>query len=222
MGDKSGKTSRRGFFRQALAEGLEPLLELVTQDDRSGSSGVARADGRAAEADLSTDRLLRPPGAIPDPAFAEACHRCGACIEACPADAIFSWVYGAEVSGGNSPGNGTPVLRANRGACVVCDGLQCTHVCPSGALLPVHSSADINMGLAVVDQDLCVRASGEDCRLCVERCPLGHEAIELGTDDFPAILESGCVGCGVCEFACPTVPEAIRIVPAGSVRREDS
>lgn len=33
-------------------------------------------------------RYLRPPGALAEPAFLDACTRCGDCIRACPAQCI--------------------------------------------------------------------------------------------------------------------------------------
>ncbi|MGB0715399.1 MAG: 4Fe-4S dicluster domain-containing protein [Phycisphaerae bacterium] len=207
------RTSRRGFFRDALAHSLESLFDVVSGESVPPEGGSHHVD-HPGHPQVQT-RLLRPPGAICEPDFAEACHRCGACIEACPADAIIAFSYqdNSSESAPLSLGEGTPVIESRRRACVVCDGLQCTHVCPSGALLPVHDPSEIQMGCASLDTDQCVRSTGDDCALCIDHCPLGHVAIEVGSNGFPAILPSGCVGCGVCEQMCPTDPEAIQVIP---------
>jgi ferredoxin-type protein NapG len=128
-------------------------------------------------------------------------------VEACPATAIFP------LAGFDDAIDGTPVVDPDRAACVVCDGLQCTHVCPSGALLPLLDPAQIDMGVAEVYESNCIRKYGEDCDLCLVQCPLGAAAIDLDPNDMPRVNEQGCVGCGVCQFACPPEPKAIVVKP---------
>lgn len=185
---------RRGFFRDTLRQMIGPMADYL--------------------ADKLPDQLLpnetvwlRPPGAIDEARFADVCKRCGACVEVCPADAIKP----LQVLG--DPNAGTPIIDADERACVVCEGLQCTHVCPSGALLPVATPAGIDMGIAVVDADVCVRTRGEGCTVCVDVCPLGRDAIRIVGPGIPEVL-AGCVGCGVCQEACPTRPRAIVVQPA--------
>ena len=68
------------------------------------------------------------------------------------------------------------------------------------------------MGLAVARPGLCLRAKGEDCRVCVEKCPIGERALTMGGDRV-LVLDTGCVGCGVCEHYCPTWPKSIAVYP---------
>lgn len=180
-------SKRRFFFREAAARLISPLADYFEQ----------RTD------EPRESRWLRPPGAIAEAALIETCLRCGACVDICPADAIFAL---GETEG---PATGTPAIDPDRAACVVCDGLQCTTACPSGALLPLLSPGDIAMGIAEVYAPLCVRTHGESCDACVEGCPLGAEAIHFADDGPPEVLSAGCVGCGVCQFRCPTEPKAI-------------
>src|SRR5262245_54089946 len=88
---------------------------------------------------------LRPPGMMHELMLVAACVRCGKCVEECPADAISplgpDWGKAA----------GTPFIDARRQPCVVCDGIRCSHVCPSGALVPIYSPNDIMMGTALLD-----------------------------------------------------------------------
>lgn len=179
---------RREFFRNAVGRTIRPLADYL--EERMGKAPAEW--GR-----------LRPPGAIGEDRFNDTCLRCGNCVTICPATAIFSL--------GDDAGKaaGTPVIDPDQAACVVCDGLKCTHVCPSGALQPLFHASDIDMGVAEVYPSLCVRSSGEACRLCVDLCPLGASAIRFVDDGPPEVLAAGCVGCGVCQLYCPTSPKAI-------------
>ena len=159
--------------------------------------------------DLPVQReVLRPPGALPEGEFIERCYRCGNCVDVCPAHAI------KVTTGENAESVGTPYIEPSGGACVVCDDLACMKACPSGALGLVEDPAAIRMGMARVDAGVCVRSRGEDCRICVDRCPFGHDAIDISDGGEVSVVSDGCVGCGTCEFYCPTAPKAIVIKPA--------
>jgi Pyruvate/2-oxoacid:ferredoxin oxidoreductase delta subunit len=96
--------------------------------------------------------------------------------------------------------------------------------CPSGALELVPTLLDIRMGLAVVDHNVCFRTAPlaedqeqsdcqRDCQACVTQCPVGDKAIHVNEAGAIEVLASGCTGCGVCEWVCPTTPQAIVIRP---------
>jgi MauM/NapG family ferredoxin protein len=181
---------RRAFFRQFLRRVVEPAVELAEKV-------LPFPPHRA---------FLRPPGALAERAFLDTCYRCGNCADVCPAQAIFSF------RGADEELRGTPFIDPGQQPCLVCDGLQCMHACPSGALRPVPLE-QIRMGLAQVNEQTCVRSQGEDCRKCVEICPLGEKAIRLDADGWVEVLAHGCIGCGICQRACPTSPAAIAVRP---------
>lgn len=185
---------RRQFFREGLFSILKPVAEFLGE--------------RLDLPDTPLQLFLRPPGAITEADFIETCYRCGNCVEACPAVAIKLFPSKDEQL------NNTPVIDPDLAACVVCDDLSCMKACPSGALQLVSSPQDIRMGLAVFHPKLCVRTQGDDCTECIDRCPLGSTAIQLDADGLVEVLDPGCVGCGVCQFVCPTTPKAITVVPA--------
>jgi NAD-dependent dihydropyrimidine dehydrogenase PreA subunit len=106
---------------------------------------------------------------------------------------------------------GVPYIDAETSACVVCANLACMHVCPSGSIVPT-SINDIDMGTAVWNASTCVRSKGESCTICVDKCPLGSAAIELKGGQV-AVKPLGCIGCGVCQQECPTVPKSIVVIP---------
>ncbi len=152
--------------------------------------------------------VLRPPGALPEKEFLDTCYRCGNCVDVCPARAIRT------MSAEEADGAGMPYIDPDLAACVVCDELACMKACPSGALRLVADPGDIHIGLAHVDQDVCVRKRGEDCTLCLDKCPVGTDAIGINKRGVVQVEPDGCVGCGVCQFYCPTTPKAIVVEPA--------
>ena len=114
--------------------------------------------------------LFRPPGALPEAAFLETCHRCGNCVKNCPANAIFP-LETLQPDLAN-----TPYIDPEEQPCVICDSLACMYVCPSGALQPVYAE-DIKIGIAVFSADTCLRTKDVDCTYCVDTCPIGADAI---------------------------------------------
>lgn len=191
MVPESPTPPRRQFFRDSVRALLRPLVDYL---DDSAAASPARP-------------WLRPPGAIPEAEFLETCQHCGNCVEVCPAKAI------RPLQTDDEKLRNTPVIQPDIAACVLCDGLWCMKVCPSGALELVDSPAAIRMGLAVVDHQVCVRSHGEECTICVDRCPVGPQALHVGERGHVEVLQPGCVGCGVCQLYCPTQPKAIVVSP---------
>ncbi|MCU1283224.1 MAG: 4Fe-4S ferredoxin, partial [bacterium] len=138
---------------------------------------------------------------------AKHCIRCGKCVEACPADAIFP--LGADWGAAA----GTPAIDARKQPCVLCTGLKCTHVCPSGALLPTYVNNDVTMGTAKLDLDSCLTHHGQACTVCNEHCPRPGALVFDGAHGELRVVEELCVGCGLCEHYCPTEPTSIRVQP---------
>lgn len=158
-------------------------------------------------------RVLRPPGAMDPGQFETVCSRCGKCVEACPAEAI-------RMDSRQIVAEGLPYIAAAQQPCVVCESLACMHSCPTGALKLVDR-LKIKMGTARVDMELCLRERGEDCRLCVEACPITGAGQSPAGEAIFIHPESGrirvrkniCIGCGLCESHCPTEPRAIVVEP---------
>ncbi|MGC4032477.1 MAG: 4Fe-4S dicluster domain-containing protein [Tepidisphaeraceae bacterium] len=90
--------------------------------------------------------------------------------------------------------------------------------CPTGALVPTPL-VQIKMGTAVWRQHQCTRTTLEDdCRRCVDVCPMGAAAIDL-VEDYIEIKPLGCIGCGLCQQDCPTSPRAIAVIPKSARER---
>ena len=88
----------------------------------------------------------------------------------------------------------------------------CSQVCPAGAIKPVsvEQKQTIRIGVAKVNLDLCLPATGKDsCGNCAYHCPSG--AIRMvrqqgSRNQIPTVVEDRCIGCGACENLCPSRP----------------
>jgi ferredoxin-type protein NapG len=194
LDDKTEKPhDRRSMFRFGFRAIMEPVANYI-QERMEVTLPVIR-------------EVLRPPGAVAEKKFLDTCYRCGNCVDVCPAKAI------RPMSAENVNQTGTPYIDPDLSACVVCEELACMKACPSGALQLVSEPRRIRMGLAVVDNAVCVRSKGKDCTLCIDKCPFGAEAIRLNAAGAIEVVSAGCVGCGSCQFYCPTTPKAIVVHP---------
>ena len=105
---------------------------------------------------------------------------------------------------------GTPVIFPRKIPCYVC--MECPPVCPTGALdHGVEKKEQIRMGVAVIDESICLPFQGVICKACFENCPIYREAITLPDEIHPKVHEEPCIGCGICEHVCPAERAAITI-----------
>jgi MauM/NapG family ferredoxin protein len=175
-------------------------------------------------------RLLRPPGALPEPQFLDRCVKCGECMKACPTNALQPALEEA-----GPEGLWTPVLVPRIGYCEYYCSL-CSQVCPTGAIkeLTIEEKAKVKIGSAWVNKSRCIPyVFGRPCIVCEEHCPTSPKAIKLiktetklpdGTVLTPLapVLDLDlCIGCGICENKCPVVDDpAIFCTSAGETRSE--
>lgn len=134
--------------------------------------------------------MQRPPWAIPDGAFEDACTRCGDCLKACP-PAILVAAAG-----------GYPAVDFSRGECSFCG--DCVSACKPRALQRDDAGA-VPWRLKAVIGDACLARRGVECRVCGEVC--GAAAIRFrpsrGGVAQPQFDAACCTGCGGCLAPCP-------------------
>lgn len=175
----------------------------------SATAAAAPVTARAAKNQESL-RFLRPPGALPEEQFLDRCIRCGQCGETCPNRTIKYFGFENGLSSAD-----TPYIIPREKGCILC--MKCGDVCPTGAIQPIKREAEailenVDMGIARVDEQLCLSFQGKSCGVCYRACPLADIAISVGFMEQPHVTDQ-CVGCGLCERSCIQMPQAIRIIP---------
>ncbi len=227
MTDEKDKPTfdRRNFFREGLREFLNPVSEFLADriNNLPDFSAMMPDDEQTYDDDYTESYEepfhLRPPGASEEEQFLTECLRCGACMLACPHDAIviinreelsetgtydpYSWRPYKET--------GTPKIVPYEEPCRMCKEFPCANACPSGALTVPSGKAVI--GCAVPDHQTCLRAEKEQCTSCIDACPLEEKAVSEDAEGKIQVSGELCTGCGFCENACPQEPPAIRVKP---------
>jgi ferredoxin len=111
---------------------------------------------------------------------------------------------------------------------------ECGKVCPTGAIMPIdlETKRTTKIGRAYIDKNRCIPwADYKTCMVCQELCPVPQKAItfhdvEVVSPDGatvklgrPEVVPERCIGCGVCENACPVVHESAILVRAIEAER---
>lgn len=144
---------------------------------------------------------LRPPWALAEGDFIDACTRCNDCVAACPTHILIAG------------DGGYPSVEFREGECTFCG--DCVAVCQPNAL---HRTEDQPAWpyKAIVGED-CLPRQGVECRVCGDFCDA--RAIRfpprLGGSPHPEIASERCTGCGACVAPCPTLAMTVKPPPAG-------
>lgn len=151
---------------------------------------------------------LKPAGSLSLKNFSTRCTGCQLCVSECPngvlrpSDKLESLMQ--------------PEMSYERGFCRP-ECTRCSEVCPTGAIRPItkEEKTDIHIGYAVVVPDNCVAYShGEQCGNCARHCPAGaimmvprdKDAAPDAAVMVPSVNADRCIGCGACEYLCPSRP----------------
>ena len=155
----------------------------MTATETFSASRRAFLRGRARQ-----EAPLRPPWAIAEPAFLEACTTCGDCIAACPEHVLLT-------------GDGRfPEFDPMLGECSFCNA--CADACEVHAL-DLASIGPVWMLRAQI-ADSCLARNGVTCFSCRDAC--GERAIRFAPAIGGALPEldlEHCTGCGGCVAVCP-------------------
>ncbi len=188
-------------------------------------------------------RVIRPPGSLEEEDFLARCIRCGECMKVCPTNAIHPTLFEAGFEG-----IWTPMLIMRVGYCEY-SCVLCSQVCPTGAIWklteaekfgkPVNGSTNtarkakpVKIGTAFYDRGRCLPwAMDIPCIVCEEFCPTSPKAIWVLEESVtrsdkstitvqrPRVNPDLCVGCGICEHACPVQDSpAVYVTNIGETR----
>jgi len=167
------------------------------------------------ESGLVNNRLIRPPGSLPEEEFVYTCTGCGQCLKVCPNNALQSTLLEAGLAGLY-----TPRLVPRIGYCEeMCN--FCGQVCPTEAIrhITMEEKRLIQVGVAHVDKTRCIAWDTDKiCLVCNEQC--SYQAIIGDDKKRPIVKEEKCTGCGICENKCPVDGEAAIIVHASGVQKK--
>lgn len=200
LAEENIDTSRRSFLSIA---GLFALSTAVKAQDIKMDGGLAVIEDKKIP-DRQTPIL--PAGSENAKQFSQRCTACQLCVSVCPNHVL-------------RPSNELsslmqPHVSFERGFCRP-ECTKCGEVCPSRAIQRVtkEEKSSIKIGSAVWIKNNCVVfADGVRCNNCARHCPTG--AIQMipvdaeNTDSlaFPHVNNERCIGCGACEFMCPSRP----------------
>ena len=150
---------------------------------------------------------MTPPGSKNLENFNKYCTACGLCVSACRSNVLQPSFLEYGLSGMMQPH-----MDYHSGFCNY-DCKICGDVCPSQAINVFHDLKEkqlTQLGKAKFVKGNCiVNTERTECGACSEHCPTKAVDMVPFLDTglmIPKVDDTICVGCGACEFACPTVP----------------
>lgn len=205
----AGEHSRPALSRRQFLTGVPLGLIIASLTERTPYTPLQ-----------GKNRLIRPPGAIPEDEFLKTCIRCGECMKSCITNTLQPSLWESGLAG-----LWTPKLELRFAACEQNCHI-CGQVCPTQAIraLSLEEKNHAKMGTAVLRREMCiVWAENKICLICDEICP--YNAIVFRTIEGyrrPVVIPSKCNGCGWCEQKCPIQGDsAIVVVPTGEIRLKE-
>ncbi|MFW5792764.1 MAG: 4Fe-4S dicluster domain-containing protein [Bacteroidota bacterium] len=161
---------------------------------------------------------VTPPGSQSIEHFTNNCIACYLCVSKCPKNVIVPSFFDYGLQGFMQP-----KLDFNKSFCNY-DCIDCTQVCPTGAILPqtIEKKKTIQLGVARFYVESCiVMIDKTDCGACSEHCPT--KAVNMVPFEglwLPEVNPEICIGCGACEYACPTSPYKAIYVESNAVHKK--
>ncbi len=194
--------SRRKFFATLLVPALG--LRMIP--------GISEKKNNYEE---NRSHPISPPGSISVQRFSNLCTACHLCVTACPTQVLAPSLFDYGMAGMLQP-----KMNYNASYCNY-DCVECSHVCPTGALLPLNiaEKKETQLGKATfIKTDCIVVTKKADCGACSEHCPT--KAVHMVPYEglfLPEVNDDICIGCGACEHACPVKPDKAIYVVANAV-----
>ena len=193
-------TSKRSFL---LASALVTTAAMAQKKEKLMDGGLADIEAKVAP---ERQTPLTPPGSLSFQNLSTRCTGCQLCVSECPNQVL-------------RPSSDLmhlmqPTMSYEHGYCRP-ECTRCSEVCPAGAIIKVDKAekSSVQIGHAVWIKKNCVVLTDEvECGNCARHCPSGAiEMVPLDPNNeespmVPAINESACIGCGACEYVCPSRP----------------
>jgi ferredoxin len=207
-------TSKRSFL---LASALVTTAAMAQKKEKLMDGGLADIEAKVAP---ERQTPLTPPGSLSVVHYAQHCTGCQLCVSECPNQVL-------------RPSSDLmhlmlPLMSYEHGYCRP-ECTRCSEVCPAGAIKKIDKpeKTSIQIGHAVWIKKNCVVLTDEvECGNCARHCPSGAiEMVPLDHDNedspkVPAINEAACIGCGACEYVCPSRPFSAIYVEGHEVHRK--
>ena len=215
---KTGKASVDGSKRSFLiASALVSTAAMAQKKEKLMDGGLADIEDKVAP---ERQTPLTPPGSLSFQNLSTRCTGCQLCVSECPNQVL-------------RPSSDLlhlmqPTMSYEHGYCRP-ECTRCSEVCPAGAIKPVDKDekTSIQIGHAVWIKKNCVVLTDEvECGNCARHCPSGAiEMVPMEADNeespkIPAINEAACIGCGACEYVCPSRPFSAIYVEGHEVHRK--
>lgn len=196
----SGGDSRRKFLVTGSMIVGSAVLHAQTKKVDGGLAAVT-------EKKVPTRTVpLKPAGSVSLRNFSSRCTGCQLCVSECPNNVLRPSDKLATML--------QPEMSFEKGFCRP-ECTRCSKVCPAGAIRPVtpEEKTDIHIGYAVVLRDNCLPyRTGVKCGNCAAHCPTAaismvhHPDSQFADVLVPAVNADKCIGCGACEYLCPSRP----------------
>ena len=206
--------SKRSFL---IAGALASTAALAQKKEKLMDGGLAELEDKVAP---ERQTPLTPPGSLSFQHFAQHCTGCQLCVSECPNDVLRPSTDLMHFM--------LPAMSYERGFCRP-ECTRCSEVCPARAIKPLDDveKSSVQIGHAVWIKKNCVILTDEvECGNCARHCPAGAiEMLPLDENDeespmVPAINENACIGCGACEYVCPSRPFSAIYVEGHEVHRK--
>lgn len=211
--EKTPDAGRRNFL---VGAGTVLLASALSAKEKAVDGGLAKITDKIAP-DRRTPIL--PAGALSLRNLTSHCTACQLCISSCPNDVL-------------RPSDDMemlmqPVASYEKGYCRP-ECTRCSEICPTGAIIPtdVARKSSIQVGHAVWIKDNCLPLTeGVECVNCARHCPSGAiSMIPSKSPDgkeikIPVIDTEFCIGCGACEYLCPSRPFSAIYVEGHKIHR---
>ena len=216
-GVKSESTQDKGRRSFLLASALVSTTAFAQKKEKLMDGGLAEIEDKV-QPERQTP--LTPPGSLSFQNLSTRCTGCQLCVSECPNQVL-------------RPSNDLlhlmqPTMSYEKGYCRP-ECTRCSDVCPAGAIKPLDDieKSSIQIGHAVWIKKNCVVLTDEvECGNCARHCPSGAiEMVPLDENDeespmVPAINEAACIGCGACEYVCPSRPFSAIYVEGHEVHKK--